>query len=246
MGLHAAQESSTIAADNRIRTFVYNANEVYSFTGHYRYQSSIELSPDESIQSISVGDSFGWQIVPSGSRIFLKPIDQDATTNMTVVTDKRIYLFELHAEEATDIRDDQMIFSVRFTYPEGGGVNDSLQLFAKNEVPNIEDTSKENYNFNYTVTGSRIISPLKIFDDGEFTYLEFRDKNADVPAIFLVDGFGNESLINFRTTGNYIVIERVSSQYTLRHGDDVACVFNESNPLKKEPPKKEEKAFGFF
>lgn len=246
---HAVQQSHEIAADSRVRTFVYDPNEVFIFTGHYRYQSSIELSPEETIQSVSVGDSFGWQIVPSGSRIFLKPTEPDATTNMTVITDQRIYLFELHAEEAEGIRDNEMVFSVRFSYPDEGGVTNSVTEFAKEEIPDLSDdvlkTDMENYNFNYTVTGSHLISPVKIFDDGEFTYIEFKDKNADVPAIFMVDGFGSESVINYRAAGNYIVIERVASQYTLRHGDDVACIFNESSPLEKKLPK-EEKVLGIF
>jgi len=240
----AYQESTKLAGESRIRTYVYNPNEVFIFTGHYGYQSNIELAPDESVDSISIGDSTAWDIITSGPRIFIKPIERDATTNMTLITNKRIYLFELYAEEAENIRDEDLVFSARFIYPDTGGVTDAFIQYEENDLPDVEN-DPELYNFNYTITGSRMISPLKIFDDGEFTYLEFRNKNADIPAIFIVDAKGNESLVNYRVTGNYIVIERVSQQFTLRHGDDVACVFNEANPLGRKI-KKKKKILGLF
>lgn len=240
----AIQESSKLPGDGRIRTYVYNPNEVFVFTGHYRYQSAIEFASDETIKSVTVGDSVAWNIVTSTNRIFLKPIEQDATTNMTVITDKRIYLFELHAEEADDIRDDEMVFTVRFAYPDGGGDDSGFKTFSLEDTPNIDD-EPEKYNFNYTVTGSTLVAPLMAFDDGEFTFLKFKNKNADVPAIFLVDKEGNESLINYRVAGEYLVIERVSSQFTLRHGNDVACLFNEYKPLERVEVQKK-KTLGIF
>lgn len=231
----AVQDSTTFAGDNRIRTYIYDPNEVFVFTAHYRYQSSIELSPDESIQSITMGDSIAWQVVSAGSRLFLKPVENDATTNMTVITDRRIYHFELHAEVAEDIRDDEMVFSARFFYPETGSIDSAFRQFENEE--SLEDQvakNRQDYNFNYTITGSRLIAPLKIFDDGEFTYMQFRDKNADVPAIFSVNIEGNESIVNFRVDGDYIIVEKVGHQYTLRHGEDITCVFNEADPLIRE------------
>ena len=229
---HALLSPRPIATDSRIQTVMYSPNEVYRFVGHYGYQSSIEFAPDEEIQTISLGDSMAWQITPSGNRMFLKPVEQDALTNMTVITNKRTYLFELHPEEAESIQDKSMVFVLRFVYGDegfGGGLNNYIDPVPQPEI----DEHPEKYNFNYSISGSDIIAPIRIFDDGEFTYFEFKDKNAEVPAFFNVDSQGNESLINFRTRGDYIVVERVSSQFTLRHGADVTCVYNESMPLAK-------------
>jgi len=60
---------------------------------------------------------------------------------------------------------------------------------------------------------------------------------------------GNEALINFRSEEGYIVVEMVTSQFTLRYGDQIACVFNESMPLPKVNIKKKDEGtslFGFF
>lgn len=114
----AIRESRPTPIDSRIRVMVYNPNDVFKFTGYYGYQASIELGNGEEVVSISMGDTTSWQIVPAGSRIFIKPMEPDATTNMTLITNKRTYFFELYAQETTDIRDPEMVFNVKFLYPD--------------------------------------------------------------------------------------------------------------------------------
>lgn len=230
---HALQEPRSIATDFRLRTVRYSPNEVFRFEGHYGYQSSIEFHPDETVQTVSLGDSVAWLVEPAKDRLFIKPIEQDAMTNMTVITDRHTYHFELHASETEDIRDKGMVFVMRFAYPD-----DDLAAmdYGEDDIPDYE-SEPEKYNFNYTIQGSELISPIRIFDDGEFTYFEFRDKNADVPAFFFVDAAGNEELVNFRTRGNYVAVERVSPVFTLRRGAYIACVYNESMQHEVPPPQ---------
>ncbi len=233
----AAEESIPAALDHRVHTMMYQPDEVYKFTGHYGFQSAIEFGPDETIQTISMGDSTAWMLQPSGNRLFLKPIEQGATTNMTLITNRRTYLFELHGREAQDISDPNMTFILRFLYPSenSGGVKNYLD-----SVP-LPDLEREpgKYNFNYTLSGPEAVSPIRIFDDGQFTYFQFRNKNSDVPAFFLVDGQGNESIINYRTRGDYIVVERVGPRFTLRYGSAIVCIFNDGFPkrLEANPPQ---------
>ena len=40
-------------------------------------------------------------------------------------------------------------------------------------------TISDKYNFNYTISGDDSIAPIKVFDDGVFTYFEFKDKNGN-------------------------------------------------------------------
>ncbi|MDX2095424.1 MAG: P-type conjugative transfer protein VirB9 [Alphaproteobacteria bacterium] len=229
---YALQSPRPIATDSRIRTVRYSQNEVYQFIGHYGFQSAIEFEADEKIQTVSVGDSVAWLINPSGNRLFLKPIEQNALTNMTVITDKRSYLFELHAEETKDIRAKEMVFSYRFIYPQSDA--SAVDYSQTEELPDIEKNPQK-FNFNYSIRGSNVIEPVRIFDDGEFTYFEFKDKNAEVPAFFRVDSTGNDELINFRKRANYIVVERVASRFTLRRGADIICVYNEAAPSVNTP-----------
>lgn len=221
----ATRDTRPIGTDSRIHVVMYSPDEVFKFIGHYGYQSSIIFAPDEEIQTVSMGDSTPWQITPSGNRMFLKPIEQDAQTNMTVLTNKRSYLFELHAREAESIDDPQLIWVLRFIYP-----TEAAPLAKLDPAPDPKQEGMENFNFNYTIRGSNMIAPIKIFDDGEFTYFQFRNKNAELPAFYWVNSKNKENIINYRTRGDYIVVERVSSRFTLRQGDEVLCVYNEAMP----------------
>jgi type IV secretion system protein VirB9 len=225
---HAIREPRPTSMDSRIRVLTYNPNDVFKYIGYYGYQGSIQLEDGETIETISMGDTISWQIVPSGNRIFLKPIDPDATTNMTLITNKRIYFFELHAKQAKSINDPGLVFIVRFLYPDSNnGIN-----FGSNLGPSVPDlTTKESrskYNFKYSISGSDLIAPIQIFDDGVFTYFKFRNRNAAIPGIFEVDKKGLESIVNFQVVGDYIAVEMVTKKFTLRYGNEITCVFNES------------------
>jgi|TARA_B110000503_G_C7169745_1_gene423739 type IV secretion system protein VirB9 len=226
----AIRESRPTPTDSRIRVMVYNPNDVFKFTGYYGYQASIELGAAEEVVSISMGDTTSWQIVPAGNRIFIKPIEQEATTNMTLITNKRTYFFELYAEETLDIRDPGMVFNVKFLYPDEDE-EDHIRTFSTSTTTGPDLTHPEKFNFNYYISGSEEIAPIKIFDDGDFTYLQFRDRNNEIPAIFAVDENLHESMINFRldpNNSNMVVIEQVFYKLTLRAGKKIVCVFNEA------------------
>ena len=234
---NAASDSRSLPVDHRVHVISYQPDQVYRMDGHYRYQSAIEFEADEEIRTISMGDSTAWLINPSGNRLFLKPVEQDATTNMTLLTNKRVYLFELHAREAADINDANMVFIMRFIYNNRGDEFGSHGYLDAVPDPDVENDPTK-YNTSYTISGSDDIAPLRIFDDGEFTYFQFADKNAEVPAFYWVADDNSEAMINYRTRGNYIVVERVSARFTLRHGNDVVCVFNEKRLAEKESKKR--------
>jgi len=188
-----------IGGENRIKIVNYTPNTVYKFVGHYEYQSIIEFGLDEEIDTISMGTPTPWQLVPAGNRIFLKPVEDDATTNMTVITNKRMYFFEMHVETAASINDENLNFVVKFVYPENynlssatTGAGGPVTTLPQSTGPDL--TKPELYNFKYSISGqARNIEPLMVFDDGEFTYFKFRDINAELPAIFMVKNSGEES-----------------------------------------------------
>jgi type IV secretion system protein VirB9 len=233
-----------IGGENRIKIINYTPNTVFKFIGCYEYQSIIEFGLDEEIDTISMGTPTPWQVVPAGNRIFIKPVEDNATTNMTVITNKRMYFFEMHAIEATGVNDSRLNFVVKFVYPEqynlttgGGSSTDAVTTMQQNIGPDL--TKPELYNFKYSISGAaKNIEPLQVFDDGEFTYFKFKDLNAELPAIFTVRRDGSESLINFRVQAGYVIVERVSDRFTLRHGPDTICVFNETGSFKKLKKKR--------
>jgi type IV secretion system protein VirB9 len=238
-----------IGGEGRIKIVNYMPNTVYKFVGHYEYQSIIEFGMGEEIETISMGTPTPWQIVPAGNRIFIKPVEENASTNMTVITNKRMYFFEMHAEDAISVNDESLNFVVKFVYPEnyntGMGITntsggDSAGKPGSKNSNNLPDLTKpELYNFAYSISGSgKLIEPLQVFDDGEFTYFKFKDLNAELPAIFLVDSIGREGLVNFRLNKGYVIVERVAERFTLRHGAETICVFSETGRFKEQPEKK--------
>lgn len=222
-----------MAGDPRIKVINYDPNGIHYYTGFFGYQSSILFDPNETISTISMGISTGWQLIPQGNRLFLKPLNQNAETNATILTNRRIYHFELHAKEATGLEDPQLSYETRFLYFNDFGYS---RNYASTIIPDI--TEADNLNFNYTISGSEKIAPIMVFDDGEFTYLRFKSVNAELPAIFEVDNQGYESIINYKSVEDYIVIERVSPVFTLRAGTEIGCLFNEEMPFHKKEVRK--------
>lgn len=213
-----------LAHNPRIRIYPYKEDYIYRYTGNYEYQSNIRFEPGEVIETISMGDPTGWELVPSANRLFLRPKNDKANTLMTLISNKRIYQFIMQSGKSKAVDDPNVILEVRFEYPNLG--SDSLEIYTgENLVPDISKPG--NYNFQYSYSGSENIAPVHVFDDGDFTYFEFPSHNAELPAIFYVDSDGFEGLVNFKTSGDYLIVERVNDLFTLRNGVDTVCVFNE-------------------
>ncbi len=222
----ASQMPRFLGSEKKFRSYIYNPNEVYRYIGHYTYQGFIEFDEGESISTISMGNPTLWMFEHLENRLFLKPVGEDnSETNMTIITNKRIYHFELAAKEAKGINDQDLIFVAKFLYPEDEDKNIlEFNKSEKSDEPDMSDLSI--YNFDYQYVGENSITPLKVFDDQQFTYFQFARKNSEIPAIFTVDSSGFESLVNFRSVGDYIVVEQMAPQFTLRSGQDIVCVYN--------------------
>lgn len=222
----AVQEPRIIGSEKRFRAYIYNANDVYRYVGHYLSQSYIEFEAGEKVQTIAMGDTTAWQTVVMDNKLFLKPVLNFANTNMTVMTNKRTYHFELDAVEAASVMEDDVLFYIKFMYPESDDKNIVMFNTKKNRSDMPDLRNLDLYNFDYEFSGSENIAPIKVFDDGTFTYLEFGENNYELPAIYMVDSSGYEALVNYRIVENYVVVEQVSSQFTLRSGADIVCIYN--------------------
>ncbi len=227
---HAITEPRKGNADARVKTLTYRENDVFELKGHYGFTTMVELSPKERIETTSIGDSEAWQVIPStqrGNILFVKPLEPNAETNMTVLTDKHIYAFELSAGIASSYKSDDLAFRVRFIYPEDAEKSSAKKSANIKDYDPLADVDTSDWNFNYAYSGARRLRPERAFDDGTFTYLLFERQDM-TPAVFAVDDAGHESLINFNIQGQYLVIERVGRQFTLRDGDTATCIFNEA------------------
>lgn len=123
-----------ITTDSRIRTLVYNPNEVYELKFYYNYQSFIEFSEDEEIEMISIGEAFAWRLTPAGKRLFIRPLEIAAHTNMTIITNKRTYHFDIRSDEFNGKADEDLVYTIRFFYPQ---IGQPLPIPPQLAVPNV-------------------------------------------------------------------------------------------------------------
>lgn len=242
-----AYADKPIATDSRILTLVYSENEVFKIFTEYGYQSNVEFSEGEKILTLSVGDPVGFKITPAENRLFIKALQNNRHTNMTVITDKHTYQFEISSilESEEDI-----VYVVRFFYPEDNF--DSIELtnisavderinrssVGRTPPPNLgvsrppfrgvapRELIKENYNYSYSLTGPDSISPVKIFDNGRSTFFKFSAAGA-VPSFYGVAPDGTEFPLQTRREGEFIIADTVLSRIALHQGPEVVCVFND-------------------
>jgi type IV secretion system protein VirB9 len=123
-----------ITTDSRIRTLVYNPNEVYELKFFYNYQSFIEFANDEEIEMISIGEAFAWRLTPAGKRLFIRPLEIAAHTNMTIITNKRTYHFDIRSDEYSGKADEDLVYTIRFFYPQ---IGQPLPIPPQLAVPNV-------------------------------------------------------------------------------------------------------------
>lgn len=202
-------------ADPRIRSIYYDPDAVVQLVGHFNYQMMIEFAPGERIENVSIGDALSWQVTPNraGTLLFVKPIEEASSTNMTVVTDVRRYTFELTARRPA--RASEMTYVLRFSYPPA-----PVQVQAIERPPPPERRNTE-----YTYTGSRAALPAEVFDDGRFTYFQWPD-GGSTPALLLLQEDGSEAIANYGYRDGYVIVEHLAQRFRLRNGSEVATIIN--------------------
>lgn len=226
--LFAVEKPRALATDHRIRVVNYQPDNVVLMNATTFTAMQIVFGSDEMIENIQGGDLSAWTLnIPKdlGYMMFLKPTIADSNTNMTVITNKHTYYFHLisHSNETpTDT------YALRFIYPkeEQANLSGHYNPTQKQAILNASD-QPQNYNWDYSFSGSRSIMPLHIFDDGRFTYLQLQPRQS-IPAIFAVDNrSGKEAVVNYRREGDYLIVQQLSPQFTLRADRyHVASVFN--------------------
>lgn len=211
-------------ADSRIRSATYSPDEVYRLYGFVGYAIELIFEDGESFAGNAGGDleaiTFGWH----DNHMILKPKAVNVGTNLVVYTNRRAYRFEYSASaKKPDPRTDQVMFAVRFTYPPqyatkpsaGGATDRELEAGALGRPKN----------YDYWFCGSPSIKPEAAFDDGVHTRITFGAK-AELPALFVRNDDGTESLLNFSMEDGDVVIHRVAGRFILRRGQLTGCIVN--------------------
>lgn len=215
---------SAQAADNRIRTLAYDPEAIVKILGKAGIQSTIEFADDERIENVAVGDSSAWQITPNrrASLLFVKPLNGHSRTNMTVVTDRRTYMFDLVSGEKTAAP----VYALKFSYPNDKPVETAkpVQQAAVVSPQQQAMMTAEKLHFDWNKKGNGKLLPTRVFDDGASVYLAW-DKETPLPAILTLSEDRKEGPVNYRMSGEYIVVSPVPQNLVLRYGKTSAVLW---------------------
>ncbi|MEO7246849.1 MAG: TrbG/VirB9 family P-type conjugative transfer protein [Novosphingobium sp.] len=189
------------SGDPHIQSIAYDPAEVVALRVAGGYAVTVRFSPDERIETVTLGDAGSWQAAVNkrADNLVVKPIGPGLPTNLTVITDQRSYTFALYlAAFGAALQP----YLVTFTYP-----------FAAPgpSAPPASATSQ------YQLKGDRTLWPLNISDDGQFTALRWAE-DVTLPAVYRQDARGNLALVNGAMRDGSYVIEGVADRLVFVSG----------------------------
>jgi type IV secretion system protein VirB9 len=206
------------------QVYPYSEGTIFQVYAAPGLVTDITLQPSEGLIAVASGDTARWVIgdTTSGSgegkqtHVLVKPFSAGLTTNLVITTDRRAYHVRLVSTATTALS------SMRWTYPQ----DELLSLRRKTEAvqaatPVASGLAIENLHFNYVITGDKPTwRPLRAFDDGAKTYVEFPASlaNGDAPPLFVVAADGKAELVNYRVRDRYYVVDRLFDAAELRLG----------------------------
>jgi type IV secretion system protein VirB9 len=191
------------AGDARLQTIDYVADQVVVLEVAAGYQLTVELAPDEQIENVAIGNSGAWQVTANrrGDRLFIKPLQAGVSTNMTVITNARLYAIDLMPLSGPS---SEMAYTVRFNYPDDARTGAGEDAAAETPMDG-----------RYRVSGARALQPSRIGDDGRHTYIEW-PADRPIPAVYAVGPDGEESLVNGMMRDEVFVIDSVAQRLVFR------------------------------
>ncbi|MDL2060038.1 TrbG/VirB9 family P-type conjugative transfer protein [Mesosutterella sp. AGMB02718] len=221
-------------AGPRVEERLYDPGEVVPLVAAGGVVTTVVFEQGEVIRSFVSGYSSAWSFAAEGSRLYLKPKSPKAATNLTVATDRRIYLFDLRVAKNPA----KALYRLTFLYPASkakraaqGAAGGAARLPAPGAALNGNWSMRLGRG-----PQSRAIAPVWMADDGRFTYLRFAP-GADLPAAFCRRG-EEESIANFHLEEDgTLVIHGVCSEMRLRAGQAVVGLYAEGeHGMKSRKP----------
>jgi type IV secretion system protein VirB9 len=187
----------------------------------------LELQPGEKLNGEpQIGDSVRWQITPAvygagvdGTPIIVvKPTAPGLDTNLLVTTDRRAYYLRLISKP------EDYVSRIAFEYS-AEDTNRRWQEHMLSERSGPENAellpalvTAERLNFSYDIHGgNEHIRPLRVFDDGEKTYLQMpaEMKNREAPVLLIVGNDSKGEVTNYRVQRQTYIVDRLFDRANL-------------------------------
>lgn len=194
----------------------------------------VELEAGEKLNSYGLGDTQDWQtnafVTGEGKNasisIQAKPTGNNISTDLTISTNKRTYLIGLVAKPGGDTTVlrfyyplETMIDSVRQANQLQQGGSDS-PVVSSTPFSDGTQINLNRVNFNYKIKGdSPPWRPLRVFDDGNKTYVEMPAlaSKFSLPVLYLARQ-KQMQMVNYRYEQPYFVVDGLFSRAWLVSG----------------------------
>ncbi len=221
----ATQEPQTQSFLNAVQIYPFSEGALYRLFAAPERVTDIALQPGEEVTSVAAGDTVRWTVgdTTSGSgegkrvHIFVKPFASGLSTNLVITTNRRAYHLQLESTPKTAMA------ALAWTYPHDELL--AMKRAAEQEkatAPVASGIAVEQLNFAYAIRGDAPAwRPLRAFDDGRQTFIEFPASIAvgEAPPLFVVGTKGEAQLLNYRMSGRFYIVDRLFDTAELRLGE---------------------------
>jgi type IV secretion system protein VirB9 len=214
-----------------VRVVAYDSEQVIKLHGFVGYQIHFQFAEGETFVNLAAGDNKALDVGYEANHLVLKPLAEKVATNITVLTNRRVYQFDYSASaDRPDPHRLDVIYSLRFIYPQEEARRAAEELEQKRNDLRLASADEDPHrarNANYWGCGATAIRPESAYDDGVQTRLRFA-AHAEFPTLYVKNEDESESLVNFTVENDEVVIHRVARSFVLRRGKLVACIQNRS------------------
>ncbi len=219
----ALREPSRAGFVNAVQVYPYSEGTLYRLYAAPERVTDIALQPGENVTAVAAGDTLRWTVgdTTSGSgpsrrtHILVKPFSAGLNTNLIITTDRRVYHVQLESTRRAAMA------ALSWTYAEDALIALQRGATGAEAPPVAAGLAVEQLRFGYRISGDDPPwRPLRAFDDGRQTFIEFPATIAqgEAPPLFVIGESGEAELVNYRMSGRYYVVDRLFVRAELRLG----------------------------
>ena len=218
----------------------YEPGRLYEVETSPHFLTAIMLRPGEKLVAKAAGDTVRWVLgeteegagANAQEVVLLKPIRGGLRTNIVLTTDQRTYLIEAASRDGAAYTP-----AVRWNYPQ-----EQMQELAAAQAQALQAdraakaadaqlvvaapaSPVDQLHFGYDIRPIHSKpprwQPIRVFDDGIKTYIQFPINMAatDAPPLFLIGPGDKAELVNYRYVNGYYVVDRLVDVAELRIGE---------------------------
>lgn len=228
-----SKDSISVMGENGTIRFLYGHSYPTIITTPL-HTTDIVLQEGETISDVQIGDTVRWVITISTSgtganttsHIIIKPTDTNLATNLIILTNRRVYRMKLVSKP------DEFFSAVGFEY------TDKLQatLAKYKEYLAQRNKSKESQmfqadpdkpavdisllDFNYKIDGDADFKPVRVYNDGQKTYIQMPANMTfyEAPVLMILDNSGDSQMVNYRLRNDRFIVDRLFQKAILYSG----------------------------